>query len=420
MPSVFKLNNTIKYYDWGSPKWIPELLSLPNDEGRPWAELWMGVHPEGPSELAFPSGSISGGSRLLSELIGQDRVRYLGEDAAGEFGGLPFLYKLLAADRPLSIQAHPNLTQAKAGWERENSLDIPLKAPNRNYKDANHKPEIICAITPFIAMAGFREPGEISKRLKAFGFPRLMSLLIALETGGDARGNAAEGERALRCFLAALFALSAETRQALGEYARSRGRDASGEYAEERKYAGLFAELYPADPAIIAPLYLNLINLKPGEAINIPAGILHAYVHGFGIELMANSDNVLRGGLTPKHVDLGELTGILRFAPFKPETLSCGENLPGLFRYPSPCREFSLYRMIGSGGITGDGAAPFPLSCPVIVIVVEGQLAITTACNAEHLSLKRGESAFIAPRKQPPIFSGDYIAFIAGTGTDIL
>ncbi|MDR1596970.1 MAG: mannose-6-phosphate isomerase, class I [Treponema sp.] len=415
MLSVFKLNNTIKRYDWGSPKWIPELLGLPNDGGEPWAELWMGVHPEGPSRLAFPAGSVSDGPRLLSGLIGQDRERYLGKDLAGEFGGLPFLYKLLAADRPLSIQAHPNLAQAKAGWERENSLGIPLKAPNRNYKDANHKPEIICAITPFTAMAGFREPGEISRGLKAFGFPRLTSLLTALETGGDARSDAAAGEQALRRFFAALFALPAETRQALGEYARSRGKDASGEYAEEWKYAGRFAELYPADPALIAPLYLNLINLKPGEAMNIPAGILHAYMHGFGIELMANSDNVLRGGLTPKHVDPEELTGILRFAPFKPEILGCGENSPGLFRYPSPCREFSLYRMIGRGGIAGEG--PFPLSCPAIVIVIEGKLVITAARNAEKLSLNRGESAFIAPGKPPPVFSGDYIAFIAGTGT---
>jgi mannose-6-phosphate isomerase len=416
MLSVFKLNNTIKRYDWGSPKWIPELLGLSNDGGEPWAELWMGVHPEGPSELALPAGSVSDRPRLLSGLIGQDPARYLGEDLAGEFGGLPFLYKLLAADRPLSIQAHPNLAQAKAGWERENSLGIPLKAPNRNYKDPNHKPEIICAITPFTAMAGFREPGEISKRLKAFGFPGLTSLLTALETREDIRRDAVAEEQALRRFLAALFALSAETRQALGEYARNCRKDASGEYAEEWKYVGQFAELYPADPGLMAPLYLNLINLKPGEAINIPAGILHAYVYGFGIELMANSDNVLRGGLTPKYVDPGELTGVLRFAPFKPEILGCGENSPGLFRYPSPCREFSLYRMIGRGGIAGEGAAPFPLSGPTIVIVVEGKLAVTAPRDAEKLSLKRGESAFIAPEKPPPVFSGDYIAFIAGTG----
>ncbi|WP_010261024.1 mannose-6-phosphate isomerase, class I [Treponema primitia] len=409
MASVFKLKNPIKQYDWGSPEWIPQQLGLPNDTGEPWAELWMGVHPEGPSELALPTGSVSPAPRLLPELIGLDPARYLGEGIAGEFGALPFLYKLLAAARPLSIQAHPNLAQAKAGWERENSLGIPPKAPNRNYKDPNHKPEIICALTPFTAMAGFREPGEIIKRLKTLHVARETSLQVApLISALEAPAR----EAALRGFLAALFSLPAETRQALGEYARRYGQDPVGEYAEEWKYAAWFAELYPGDPALIAPLYLNLINLKPGEAMNIPAGILHAYVQGFGIELMANSDNVLRGGLTPKHVDLKELTGILRFAPFNPEIIhSPGVgNSPGLYRYPSPCREFSLYRMSGCGG-----EAPFPLSGPVILIVLEGELIIPT----EKLRLKQGESAFIAFGSQL-VFSGNYTIYIAGTGTELL
>ncbi|MFP3040446.1 mannose-6-phosphate isomerase, class I [Treponema primitia] len=408
MVSVFKLKNPIKHYDWGSPEWIPKLLGLPNDGEEPWAELWMGVHPEGPSELALPTGFVSPAPRLLPELIGLDPAHYLGEGVAGEFGELPFLYKLLAAARPLSIQAHPNLSQAKAGWDRENSLGISLKAPNRNYKDLNHKPEIICAITPFTAMAGFREPGEIIKRLQA-----VQKVPLALGTSLQVAPlisalEAPVPEAALQGFLAALFALPAETRQALGEYARSRGNDPTGEYAEEWKYAAWFAELYPGDPALIAPLYLNLINLKPGEAMNIPAGILHAYIQGFGIELMANSDNVLRAGLTPKHVDLKELTGILRFAPFKPEIIQSpgAENSPGLFRYPSPCREYSLYRMSGRGGET-----PFPLNGPAIVIVLEGELIIP----AEKLRLRQGESAFIAFGSRP-VFSGNYTISIADTG----
>ncbi|GHV78855.1 mannose-6-phosphate isomerase, class I [Spirochaetia bacterium] len=382
MTSVFKLKNPVKHYDWGSPEWIPQLLGCPNEGGEPWAELWMGVHPEGPSELA------QGG--LLPELIRQDPVRYLGEAAAREYGGLPFLYKLLAAARPLSIQAHPNLEQAKKGWERG----------DRNYKDPNHKPEIICALTPFTALAGFREPGEISKRLAAFGFAPLAPLLAALET---------PDEDTLRRFLDALFSLPPETRQALSEYARSRALKESGsEYAEEWKYTACFAELYPGDPAIIAPLYLNLLTLKPGEAMNIPAGILHAYVYGFGVELMANSDNVLRGGLTPKHIDMKELTAILRFTPFKPEILrpSCGKT-PGLFRYPSPCPEFSLTSITGRGGGT-------PGNGPAIVLVTEGELCISSS-DAPQI-LKRGESAFIAAG-EPMVFSGDYTLYVAGTGS---
>ncbi|GHV76139.1 mannose-6-phosphate isomerase, class I [Spirochaetia bacterium] len=339
----------------------------------------MGVHPEGPSEL------VSGGSGLLSELIGQDPVRYLGEETAREYGGLPFLYKLLAAARPLSIQAHPNPDQAKKGWERG----------DRNYKDPNHKPEIICALTPFTAMVGFREGGEIRKRLEAFGFAPLAPLLAALEAG----------DNPLRRFLTALFSLPPEIREALSEYARSRSLTAP--YAEEWKYTAYFAELYPGDPAIIAPLYLNLLTLKPAEAMNIPAGILHAYVHGFGIELMANSDNVLRGGLTPKHIDMKELTAILRFTPFKPEILT--SSGAGISRYPSPFREFSLTGITGRGG-----GAPFPGNGPAIVLVTGGELCISS--SGETLVLKRGESAFIAAGELP-VFSGDYTLYVAGTGS---
>jgi mannose-6-phosphate isomerase len=329
-------------------------------------------------------------------------VRYLGEAAAREYGGLPFLYKLLAAARPLSIQAHPNLDQAKAGWERG----------DRNYKDPNHKPEIICALTPFTAMAGFRAPGEIGKRLAAFGFAPLAPLLAALDAHDD--------EAALRRFLGALFSLPPETRQALSGYARSRAvKENGGEYAEEWKYTAYFAELYPDDPAIIAPLYLNLLTLKPDEAMNIPAGILHAYVYGFGVELMANSDNVLRGGLTPKHIDLTELTAILRFIPFKPEILTpvCGDHAPGLSRYPSPCREFSLTAITGRGGTYGPGENALPGTGPAIVLVTGGELCISA--GDETLILKQGESAFIAPQEPAPVFSGDYHLYIAGTGVGL-
>jgi mannose-6-phosphate isomerase len=400
MPSVFKLNNTIKYYDWGSPEWIPRLAGLPNEGGKPWAELWMGAHPEGPSELAPPALP-----RLLPELIGQDPERCLGEDLAKEFRGLPFLFKLLAAEKPLSIQAHPNLAQARSGWERENSLGIDIGAPNRNYKDPNHKPEIICALGPFTAMAGFRQPAEIRSLLRLFGCPALTPLLEALEAPSGTDG----GEGALRRFLSALFSLRAEDRLALGAHARGFAGDRPpGDYAEEWKLTARFAELYPEDPAVIAPLYLNLIALRRGEAMNIPAGILHAYVRGFGVELMANSDNVLRGGLTPKHIDVGELTAILRFAPFKPEVLKPAAVGDGLEAYPSPFREFSLYRLRGREG----AGVPFPLRGPAILLALEGELSIP----AEKLRLKQGESAFVVSGTMP-LLSGGFEAAVAAAGT---
>jgi mannose-6-phosphate isomerase len=319
---------------------------------------------------------------------------------------LPFLFKLLAAERPLSIQAHPDADQARSGWERENSLGIPLDAPHRNYKDSNHKPEIICALEPFTAMAGFREPGEIRSLLRLFGCPALAPLLDALEAPPGTGGEGA-GAGPLKRFLAALFSLGAESRRALGDHARRFLRHAPGDHAEAWKLAARFAELYPEDPAILAPLYLNLVTLQPGEAMNIPAGILHAYVRGFGVELMANSDNVLRGGLTPKHIDVGELTAILRFAPFKPEILKPAAAGNGLEAYPSPFREFSLYRLRGQGD-----PFPFPLRGPAILLILEGCLLI----DAENLRLKRGESAFVVPETRP-VLSGSFEAAVATAGT---
>jgi mannose-6-phosphate isomerase len=279
----------------------------------------------------------------------------LGEQVEREFGGLPFLYKLLAAGKPLSVQAHPDLEQAKQGWERENSAGISLKAPERNYKDANHKPEILCALSPFRAMCGFREPGEIKRLLDIFSGTAHAASTHAASThaastqlagtqngapvsealaAGFARLRAAlEGDSGLRDFLTALFALDKETRLDLGKYTAARGPELERlypGYADEWRTAAYFARLYPGDPAVIAPLYLNLLRLTPGEAVYLPAGVLHVYIEGFGVELMANSDNVLRGGLTSKHVDIEELTRILKFVPFRPEILRPQELQPKL------------------------------------------------------------------------------------------
>jgi mannose-6-phosphate isomerase len=252
-------------------------------------------------------------------------------------------------------------------------------------------------------MAGFREPGEIRSLLRLFGCPALAPLPDAL----DSPPGTKDGEGALKRFLGALFSLDREARLALGAHARSFARNNPPPgYAEEWKLIAQFAELCPEDPAVIAPLYLNLITLQIGEAMNIPAGILHAYVRGFGAELMANSDNVLRGGLTAKHVDIDELTAILRFVPFKPEILkpvSAGKDLEA---YPAPFREFSLYRLRGRGA-----GVPFPLRGPAILLTLEGELAVP----GEELRLRPGESAFVAAGTAP-VLSGDYAAFIAAAG----
>jgi mannose-6-phosphate isomerase len=396
MVPVFKLYNTVKHYDWGSPLWIPRLLGEENPSGGPWAELWMGLHPEGPSQIILDDKKIP-----LSRLL-EDNPAYLGA-AAAAFGTLPFLFKLLAAESPLSIQAHPNREQAKQGWDRENRLGIPLKDPRRNYKDANHKPEILCALSPFKAMCGFRETGGISRRLAAFIAPAPPSLRGALAP----LGSALDLPGGLKAFLTALFGLSEGARRELSEYA---ARQAWGEeFGEERRLIARFAGLYPGDPAILAPLYLNLVDLAPGEAVCLPAGVLHAYIHGFGAELMANSDNVLRGGLTAKHADIPELVHILRFSPFLPEIL---RPPPGgsFFRYPSPGGEFSLSVLSG-------GAIPFPDAGPSIVAVTEGRAFFSGAdTGGKPFTLGQGESAFIPARASPEglFLSGAYTLYAAG------
>ncbi|MDR3343884.1 MAG: mannose-6-phosphate isomerase, class I [Treponema sp.] len=415
MDQIFKLKNTVKHYDWGSPVWIPQLVGKENPGELPWAELWMGVHPEGPSETAGSGGGIS-----LPALISRDPPWYLGKAVAHAFGTLPFLFKVLAAAQPLSIQAHPNEAQARQGWERENQAAIPLTAPNRNYKDPYHKPEILCALTPFKALCGFREPEEIIRGLAVFSRSAPEPLKGALASLARPVQHETSDAKRFEAFLKALFGLSPETRQALSAYTIQHPGVLGDpeELVESRKLAAYFAEQYPGDPAVLAPLYLNRLDLMPGEAVYLPAGVLHAYIHGFGVELMANSDNVLRGGLTPKHVDLEELLTILNFSAFKPEILRPIPRNDGVpegsswVTYPTPCREFSLSLIRGHGD-----ARAFPGTGPSIVLVTEGKLTISGKNQADIL-LETGESAFISAGDGVPCScTGTFTLYAASIGS---
>jgi mannose-6-phosphate isomerase len=358
---------------------------------EPWAELWMGTHPGGPSRVFF-----EGRERDLGELIREGYEFFLGGEVYKAWGGLPFLFKLLAAEKPLSIQAHPSLEQAGEGFERENREGISLEAPERNYKDRNHKPEIISALTGFDALCGFREPGRIRHSLEflikqADVLKRDLEPLIRAEN--------------LKIFLKRLFELSVEARKKLTGALRA---GIETDPPEAGPFMRRFAELYPDDPAIIAPLYLNLVHLEPGEALFLPAGVLHAYIHGFGVELMANSDNVLRGGLTPKHVDLRELTSALDFSAFTVKILRPEEKAPGLYAYPSCTGEFSLALLHSSGR---EPAAPAARPC--IAIITRGE-ALYRVFN-EEIRLTQGQSLFI-PAGAPGSFEGDFSACLAAPG----
>jgi len=396
MTNFYKLRNQIKHYAWGSPDFIPRLMGLASN-GEPYAELWMGRHADSPSLVSLPSGEMS-----LGEFIARDPRRYLGEKTAERYGALPFLFKLLAAEKPLSIQAHPNLAQAREGFERENKAGLAQDAPNRSYRDSNHKPEIICALTPFTGMCGFRSPDEIRRLFSLFldsapasvreGFaPLLQALEIPNPT------------TALRNFFEILFTISQELREALTEFILSTHGAENCEWELMRN----FARLYPGDPAVIAPLYLNVFRLEPGEAFFLKAGILHAYIHGFGVELMANSDNVLRGGLTSKHIDIPELMKVLDFNPLKPQIIK-PEAPFSCFTYPAPCEEFSLTVMRGTGG---SAALPLALAQSASIgIVTEGEVSVSGTV------LKQGESAFFPPAnssESPLVLQGHFTLYIA-------
>jgi len=377
---LYRLQNQIKHYEWGSPDLIPQFLNIENDKGVPCAEMWMGTH-----SLSVSQTEVDGRLVKLSDISGE----------------LPFLFKLLAVEKPLSIQAHPNKAQAEEGFGREESRGLSIKNPTRNYKDKNHKPEIMCALSPFTIMAGFREPEVISVSLEellliAPPLKEIISpLLRALSSGS------------LSSFFRMLFGLSRIEREYLCTFIREKNGLLFNEghggviTPSQWKLMKEFASQYPGDPAIISPIYLNLFTLQPGQAVFIPSGVLHAYLNGFGVELMAASDNVLRGGLTPKHVDLSELMNILHFVPFAPQIITPPPSAKW-FNYHTLCNDFMLSVMRGSGE-----KEAFPEKGPAICIVTEGEL-----CVANEI-FSKGESFYLPKTACDCLFYGNYSLFAA-------
>jgi len=387
MIGIRRLINPVQEYAWGSTTAIPGLLGLANPDGRPQAELWMGAHPRGPSLVDMEGRRIS-----LAELIAYDPEAVLGSETVARFGaGLPFLFKVLAAAKPLSIQAHPDKEQARAGFARENREKIPLDAFQRSYRDAFHKPEILCALTGFWALKGFRPAAEILDLCAGLGPVGLDSELELLR---------ASGEAGLKAFFGALMSLPAGRRERACAEAAARCKELSLRTAPaaraEWAWIARLHDLYPGDSGSLAPLYLNLVHLAPGEALFLPAGELHAYLEGTGIELMANSDNVLRGGLTPKHVDVPELLRILRFEPASAVLQESRPGGSGETVYRSPAREFRLSRLTlppgGGAGYEANG----PRSVEIL-LCTRGEAFIRVRGGAvDGLLIRQGESVLIA------------------------
>lgn len=373
---VCKLLNPVQNYGWGSTEFIPRLLGQTPDPSTPVAELWLGAHPQAPSQVG-----LNGGSLALSEFIAQAPDARLGRAAALYRGRIPFLCKVLAAAQPLSLQAHPDKRQAEAGFARENGLGLPPDAPTRNYKDDNHKPELICALTPFDALCGFRPYPEMIRNLRVLSLQDLCG-------GWDAFARQPD-QQSLRTLLLQLWSLDAPGRERL----LGRLKDVlhgSGELTEDLgELCKLLAGRYPDDVGVLAPLYLNVFRLQPGQALYLRPGTLHSYIQGAGIEIMANSDNVLRGGLTPKHIDAAELAQILDFSPVSDSLINPRQVTQQISAYACPADEFQLLRV----ELTDPRLELDTRQAPVIALCTQGSASLRSSGTV--LDLVQGAAAFI-------------------------
>lgn len=391
MEKICILRNAIQNYAWGSHTAIAELLGEPSPSKKPQAELWMGAHPKAPSEVL-----VDGTWRPLPDLIREHPDEILGKRVAKAFDGkLPFLFKVLAAAQPLSIQAHPNLEQARQGFARENAEGIPLTAPHRCYKDGNHKPETLCALTPFWAMNGFRKIDSIVSLLREIGADEIAGELAQLEAGPDSNG--------LKQFFSALMTMDKTRQQRAAEQAAAFAAD----HAENDpifEWMGKLNAQYPGDIGVLSPALLNLVCLEPGQAMFLRAGRLHAYLDGVGIELMANSDNVLRGGLTPKHIDVPELLKTLTFGETTDLLLSTKERPNAERVYPSEADEFRLSVITVSDGASYAGPEDRNVE---ILICTEGRAVITGPGADETQEMAKGVSVLVPAALDRYVIEGD-------------
>ncbi|MFI9152653.1 mannose-6-phosphate isomerase, class I [Streptomyces sp. NPDC053367] len=373
-----RLDNTVRPYAWGSTTAIPRLLGV-EPTGEPQAELWMGAHPGAPSRT---------GRGTLVEVIDADPVRELGEATVARFGPrLPFLFKVLAAGAPLSLQVHPDLEQARQGYADEERRGVPIDAPHRNYKDPNHKPELICALTEFDGLCGFRDPLRSAELLDGLGVDSLKPYADLLHAHPE--------DAALREMLTAVLSADPEDMAHTVAEATAACVRLGGPYAP---YAEL-AHHFPGDAGVIAAMLLNHVRLQPGEALYLGAGIPHAYLGGLGVEIMANSDNVLRCGLTPKHVDVPELLRVVRFEAADPGVLRPEASPDGEEVYEAPIDEFRLSRyVLPPGGASHD----LTRATPQILLCTAG-----TIHAGEH-RLTSGASVFVPAGET---------AEVSGTGT---
>ncbi|MDO4928903.1 MAG: mannose-6-phosphate isomerase, class I [Corynebacterium sp.] len=382
------LTPSTQAYAWGSRTLIQELRGQ-QPGGSPIAELWYGAHPAGPSQVAGES---------LVDLIAEN-PDVLGENVRETYGDrLPFLLKLLAADLPLSLQAHPSKAQAEEGFARDNAAGLELTAGNRNYRDDNHKPELIVALSEFHAMAGFRPLAQTRELFEVLDCPELdryLSLTVADPEFEEAN---------LRALFTTWITIPAQARieliDAVIAAANKTIPNAKPWMAQALRNIVELNEHYPHDIGVLGALLLNYVVLQPGQALFLGAGNLHAYVRGLGVEIMANSDNVLRGGLTAKHINVPELVRVLRFSPLADVIVD-----PEGTHYPVPVPDFAIERVEIADAITRDLGQR-----PGIALCTAGELKVG------DVEIAPAQAVWIPAHEGPWQVSGTGELFIATVG----
>lgn len=382
-----RISNTPRDYAWGSTSLIAELEGR-EPSGRPEAEVWFGDHPGSPS--------------VVHDGTGRTLDQWLPAEAAASEGPsrLPFLLKLLAAGAPLSIQVHPSKAQAERGFAKEEAAGVPREAAHRNYRDDNHKPELIVALSdPFVALGGLRD------------LAATRSLVNALGEGARALGErlaGADADDALRSTIGWLLGGDAQD-----EVDRIIAAAVTAEvpgFAAELALTRRVADAYPGDPGVVVALLMNLVSLRPGEALFVPAGALHAYVEGLGVELMAASDNVLRGGLTPKHINVEELLVLLDATPSDPPLLPSVALDDGSSLFDAGVPDFALLRITPGGG-----EVTVALSGTSIVLATAGEVRVRGA-SGEAVDLAPGQAALATFDEAPLVVEGSGELFLAMPG----
>lgn len=397
MLNIFPMDNTIQEYDWGSRTFIPEMMGGPSPSNKPQAELWMGAHAKAPSTII-----VDGQKVPLTEMIRGEPRNILGASTARKFSNtLPFLFKILAVERPLSIQAHPGREQAVRGFKRENELEIPLDAPHRNYRDRNHKPELLCALTPFQALIGFKSPDRILAAFQKVPAPALENEIKAFAGRPDKEGF----ER----FFTTLMTMERDKRARIISQTVALCENDTHRDPSLQRIIALHHE-YPCDVGVLSPLLLHAVTLEPGEALFIPPGTLHAYLEGAGVELMANSDNVLRGGLTRKNMDIAGLLDILDWEPHILQILTPVRHPNGEWVYPSFAEEFRLSVI---KPVAGEIFESISEGAVEIVIAVKGHAVVIEKRTGRRLPLSQGTAILIPASVPHYTLTGDAILYKA-------